>query len=361
MRLSWFLPMLALSSSAWGMDTQMGIAVTQAGAKRNWPVLPVKMCINSGVPKKYRTEIRRAAAVWNAAFPKPVLQVECISSAPVTNLQNEKEHVIYWVRNDFEDFAPRGTLARTLTAFGDDGKYLDADIIINAQDFVWASREGSGLDLQSVMIHEFGHVFGLQHLEITVESALKSFPYQSRILFRRIGEYERSALANQYFPDLGITFQKYLDDYFAGRLAEASAKLEAIPQSIVDDRQYQLGVLYFLQKRYEQARVHLEGFLKKHVNHLFANYYLGEVYWALDDVGRAREKFLRVVSINPHHYEALANLAVLEFQEGRLVAAQRLFERVLKVNPVHFVACEFLFKMTRISRYQKCVKIYGNS
>src|SRR5687768_18002013 len=41
-------------------------------------------------------------------------------------------------------------------------------------------------------------------------------------------------------------------------------------------------------------------------------------------------------------------------KSGNKKEAKNLFEKVLILNPVHFIACEYLFEMTRKQKFKKC-------
>jgi hypothetical protein len=62
-------------------------------------------------------------------------------------------------------YDPSMVALTTMTAMAD-GTIIDADIEVNAVDFQWADRTetgSKGQDLQSALVHEFGHLIGLEH------------------------------------------------------------------------------------------------------------------------------------------------------------------------------------------------------
>jgi hypothetical protein len=75
-----------------------------------------------------------------------------------------------WCRHNGLPDAPcynKGTLAVTTLTANADGVILDADVEINSINFRWddlmARPLSDGQDLQSVLVHEFGHLNGLDH------------------------------------------------------------------------------------------------------------------------------------------------------------------------------------------------------
>ncbi|MBK7843247.1 MAG: matrixin family metalloprotease [Bdellovibrionales bacterium] len=74
--------------------------------------------------------------------------------------------MIYWLRQWESD--RRTEQART-TVYWTGSRIYEADIRVNAQNFLFYNGDGSeifsGVDLVSLMVHEFGHVLGLSHNE----------------------------------------------------------------------------------------------------------------------------------------------------------------------------------------------------
>src|SRR5262249_10086549 len=78
-------------------------------------------------------------------------------------------NTVRWVSSDWDDDYDPAALAVTLTSYDrDSGRITRADVVVNAQSYAWsASADESGCrgayDLQDVVTHELGHLFGLGH------------------------------------------------------------------------------------------------------------------------------------------------------------------------------------------------------
>jgi hypothetical protein len=49
---------------------------------------------------------------------------------------------------------------------------LDADIVLNAQYYDWSKLP---MDAQTILIHELGHVLGLKHFFLNIDSAMNYY------------------------------------------------------------------------------------------------------------------------------------------------------------------------------------------
>ena len=135
------------------------------GIRISWKnATPVQMYIHKSVPEKYDKDIISAAEKWNSVLQKNLLNVRRDNSIENTP-GRDGLNLIYWFT------AWDGSTkeqARTSTAV-DLSKIIDADIKINAQNFAYSltsQGEVSGsINLESLLIHEFGHVIGLTHFE----------------------------------------------------------------------------------------------------------------------------------------------------------------------------------------------------
>lgn len=126
---------------------------------------PVILLIDSSVPGVYFEPIRKAAEAWNEAVGREVIKIggwTNTASSPTPDGVN----LIYFQRNwDGE----RNEQARTTIYWSADRIY-EADVKINDRDFAFFAGdqpEAGKLDMVSLMIHEFGHVLGLKHMNAT--------------------------------------------------------------------------------------------------------------------------------------------------------------------------------------------------
>ena len=123
----------------------------------------MKLYIHESVPTKYREAVTKALNRWDQALgSRPIFQVAGVINQGSEPVQ-DRVSVIYW--RDKWDGQKAGEQART-TVFWKGNQILEADVQINGQDFsfFWDNQALSGaVDVESLFVHEFGHVLGLAH------------------------------------------------------------------------------------------------------------------------------------------------------------------------------------------------------
>ncbi len=126
--------------------------------------LPVTLYISSSVPMEYRETIRIAAAQWNYKMNKVAFIIQD-SDLVADNPAKDNTSVIYW-RTSWDD-EHRNEQARTTIHWRGD-QITEADMSINAEDnqFTAFGELAPGkVDFTSLIVHELGHVMGLQHIQ----------------------------------------------------------------------------------------------------------------------------------------------------------------------------------------------------
>lgn len=156
---------------------------------------------NAFDPSQYYEAIRIAANVWNEAIGREVLRIGGVTDlAP--NFGRDQVNLISF---DFDWNGNRAEQART-TINWVGSRIYEADIHINARDFKFFGDDNPGeneIDMVSLMIHEFGHVLGLKHIDAaqsvmqpTLASASRYMPQSA---FRRqLSEIDLSSIRCEY-------------------------------------------------------------------------------------------------------------------------------------------------------------------
>lgn len=125
--------------------------------------LPVKMMVHTSVPTEAYASIERAVKRWNHDFGKEIIRIDAWgvggSSEPVQDGYN----LIYWMDNWESN---RGNEQARTTIYWHGNQIFEADLRLNSKmyDFFTDSNGPiSGVDLESLVLHEIGHVLGLAH------------------------------------------------------------------------------------------------------------------------------------------------------------------------------------------------------
>lgn len=124
---------------------------------------PIYFVITASVPTKYDSTIISAATKWNNTH-RTLISVSR-NNAFTNSPADDGTNAIYWM-NDWSS-SPSTEQARTSVNYNI-SKITDTDIKINAKDFSYyidsdTSTYGK-VHFESLMVHEFGHSLGLQHI-----------------------------------------------------------------------------------------------------------------------------------------------------------------------------------------------------
>lgn len=137
--------------------------------------LPINMHISRGVPTHLRESIRVAAAQWNYKLNKTLFVI--LDQNIENNYSKNSDGIngIYWITN--WQYRAEEQAQTTIHWRGD--RIKEADIIINAanHDFApFGSLEPNKVDMTSLMVHELGHVLGLQHTSTPPSVMVETLP-----------------------------------------------------------------------------------------------------------------------------------------------------------------------------------------
>jgi predicted Zn-dependent protease len=136
---------------------------------------PVVMHIDSSVPSDYYDAINAAAKTWNDAVQREVIKIGAVINTN-SNPKQDGANVIYLL-NTWE--AERSNEQARTTVYWAGNRVFEADVRLNAHDFSFFSgttTQAGKVDMQSLLVHEFGHVLGLVHTATPQSVMVRSLP-----------------------------------------------------------------------------------------------------------------------------------------------------------------------------------------
>ena len=163
------------------------------GQSLRWgPNFPITLFIHSSVPTKFRPALEEAINQWNLALNRNLFVLNSeIDSSPTTLVDGK--NIIYW----FPRWPENKNLPAHTLLHWQDSKIFEADMMINAENIAYSfNPKGSEYDIVSVVIHELGHILGLDHVD-RKESVMASH-LENAVKRREISALEKNTLQCLY-------------------------------------------------------------------------------------------------------------------------------------------------------------------
>lgn len=154
----------------------------------------VSFYVDPSVPTQYYASIQAAAATWNQKLGHEYIEIAGWSQKSGTPSQ-DGVNVIYFMNS--WDASLANEQART-TIYWSGNRITEADILIDASNFKFsiANPESGQVDMQSLVLHEFGHVLGLKHVTDSTSVMVPTLAYD--YLRRSPQDFDMSSLKCEY-------------------------------------------------------------------------------------------------------------------------------------------------------------------
>lgn len=118
------------------------------------------------------------------------------------DLKGPNANVLIFRDNGWPYQGSQNTLGYTTVTFEPKtGKILGADIEINTgQNFITTGDSGVRYDLQSILVHEFGHALGLSHSDVE-EATMRASYFEGSTDMRTLAVDDQEAICSVYPPE----------------------------------------------------------------------------------------------------------------------------------------------------------------
>lgn len=162
--------LIGLQACAPKAQDECGFVQNVYGERISWKTqYPVVMKIHSSVPDDYVGAIKSAAATWNEAAGKTLIQID---DGKTDGTAVARDHVNVISFSSSWESDKLSEQAKTSVHWVGD-QIQEADIKVNASasnggqalySFYWAGTpNGHGVNIEALVLHEMGHVLGLKH------------------------------------------------------------------------------------------------------------------------------------------------------------------------------------------------------
>jgi hypothetical protein len=160
--------------------------------------IPVKLYLHESVPREAYDAIDRAIATYNDDFGggRELFKIMARGVDGDLNPHKDGYSMIYWFKTWD---AGRPTEQARTTIFWSGNEVFEADMRINGKNFKYNYGEDSNfsdVDLDSLLVHELGHVLGLAHNPLK-GSAMNATLDEGQVR-RKLGTTDMTSLKCEY-------------------------------------------------------------------------------------------------------------------------------------------------------------------
>ena len=156
--------------------------------------VPVILYIDGSVPTQYYGAIQNAADTWNKALGRELIKIGGLTAS--NGPAQDGTNIIYFL--DTWESDRSNEQART-TVYWSSNRIYEADIRVNQKDFdfFWGDDPvANRVDVQSLVLHEMGHLLGLAH--DTTPKSVMAASLPSAYLRRDLSTVNVSSISCEY-------------------------------------------------------------------------------------------------------------------------------------------------------------------
>lgn len=155
---------LAFLQPSYKAQDDCGFVQNVYGERISWKgQTPIVLYVHESFPAQFNGALESAIKKWETAAGKPLFQIAAFGASGPMSPRQDNTSVIYYM-NTWEDNKVAEQARTSVYWIGD--TIREADIRINAKNFTFYWQQPSGgadVHIESLLVHELGHVLGLKH------------------------------------------------------------------------------------------------------------------------------------------------------------------------------------------------------
>lgn len=180
-------------------EPDCGFVQNVYGERVSWKSsVPVTLYVHEAFPEEMVPALKSAIAVWNKTAGRDLVRLAESYRVPgEPSPRQDGMSVVYWMSTWEKD--KKAEQARTSVYWTSD-EIREADIRINDADFdfyVDTPKSGKDVHLESIFVHELGHVLGLKHNDQATGSVMATY-LSSQTLRIKISDLDRENIRCEY-------------------------------------------------------------------------------------------------------------------------------------------------------------------